>query len=98
MPILSGHSHPRNLCILPRLISYALVEQVQQERIFYPFVFAPEAWEVEEPEGLQAFFHWMPGMAANLFKSFLVFLEMTISQSSLGISFGIPFEVSSTCS
>jgi hypothetical protein len=43
---------------------------------------------VEEPEGLQAFFHLMPGMAANLFKSFL---EMTISQS-LGISFGIPFE------
>ena len=41
MPILSGHSHPRNLCILPRRIYYALVEQVQQERIFYPFVFAP---------------------------------------------------------
>lgn len=50
-----------------------------------------EAWEVEEPEGLQAFFHLMPGMAANLFKSFLVFLEMTIAQSSLGLSFGIPF-------
>lgn len=33
----------------------------------------------------------MPGMAANLFKSFLVFLEMTIAQSSLGLSFGIPF-------
>lgn len=38
MPVLSGHSHTRNLCILPRRISYALVEQVQQERIFYPFV------------------------------------------------------------
>lgn len=51
-----------------RRISYALVEQVQQERIFYPFVSTPEAWEVEEPEGLKAFFHLMPGMAANLFK------------------------------
>ena len=59
MPILSGHSHPRNLCILPRRIFYALVEQVQQERIFYPFVCTPEAWEVEEPEGLQAFNHLM---------------------------------------
>lgn len=72
MPILSGHSHPRNLSILPRRISYALVSQVQQERILYPFVLAPEAWEVEEPEGLQAFFHLMPGMAAKLFKSFPV--------------------------
>lgn len=27
---------------------------------------------MEEPEGLQAFFHLMPGMAAKLFKSFPV--------------------------
>lgn len=87
MPILSGHSHPRNLCILPRRISYALVEQVQQERIFYPFVCTPEAWEVTEPEGFL-----LPldaGHGGQSLQKLFGILEMTIYQSSLGISFGL---------
>jgi len=53
-PILSGHSHPRNLCILPRRISYALVEQVQDKELkaigIDPFSSYPAPGEKEKKD------------------------------------------------
>jgi hypothetical protein len=72
MPVLTGHSHTRNLCILPRLIYYALVEQVQE--------FLPRKSKNHRGYSLLPLDAGHGGQSLQI----VVLLEMIISQSFLG--------------